>query len=133
MAEDQSGLRKDYLREFAPWTKLFSAFKVAMDPKKLLLAGGGIFVMAVGWWILAFIHFNLFISKVPQFEDVKASDYESAEEAWKAFKEARRNWNLAYEMAGPAHTKRDDPDNARHKFDAADFAETLTEYHAIVA
>ena len=66
MAEDQSGLKKDYLRDLAPWTKLFSAFKVAMDPKKLLLAGAGIFAMAVGWWMLAAIYFDWFNRTVPQ-------------------------------------------------------------------
>jgi hypothetical protein len=44
MAEDQ-GQRKD-LWMTAPWLKLFGAFKVALDPKKLLLAGAGIFVMS---------------------------------------------------------------------------------------
>src|SRR5215470_14685180 len=100
MAEDQSGLKKDYLRELAPWTKLFSAFKVAMDPKKLLLAAGGIFAMALGWWILAAVYFG-FNQTPPKFSDFKPSDYDnSRENAWKAFKDARRNWNLTYEMAG---------------------------------
>ena len=53
MAEDQVGMRKDVLQQLAPWTKLFSAFKVALDPKKLLLAGAGILVMQLGWWFIS--------------------------------------------------------------------------------
>src|SRR5262249_32686120 len=101
MAEDRSGLKKDYLRELAPWTKLFSAFKVAMDPKKLLLAGGGIFVMALGWWFFAAV-FCGSNQKAPMpkvFLD-GASDYGGEEKAFQASKEARRSWNLSYEMAG---------------------------------
>ena len=40
MAEDQGGQRKDFFQ--SPWLKLFGAFKIALDPKKLLLAGAGI-------------------------------------------------------------------------------------------
>ena len=47
MAEDQGGMRKDYLKELAPWTTLFSAFKVALDPKKLVLAGAGLLMLAL--------------------------------------------------------------------------------------
>ena len=45
--------RPDHVRELPLWTRLFTAFKVALDPKKLLLAAAGIVVMAFGWWLLA--------------------------------------------------------------------------------
>ena len=38
MAEDPIGQRKEMK---APWTKIFTAFKVALDLKKLLLAAAG--------------------------------------------------------------------------------------------
>src|SRR5437660_3115723 len=50
MAEDHIGQRTETK---APWTKIFTAFKVALDPKKLLLAAAGILAMAAGWWLLA--------------------------------------------------------------------------------
>ena len=62
MAEDQAGLRKDYLKELAPWARLFSAFKIALDPKKLLLAAAGILTMALGWYVLAVV----FLRTMPQ-------------------------------------------------------------------
>src|SRR5436309_540139 len=129
MAEDQSGLKKDYLRELAPWTKLFSAFKVAMDPKKLLLAGAGVLAMALGWWLLSSIFFS-FNQRPPQPEDFKAADYDGKkEDAWKAFKDARRSWNLTFEMAGWLPS---DPKQLReYRYDAADFAESLDDWERI--
>ena len=67
MAEDQVGMRKDVLQQLAPWTKLFSAFKVALDPKKLLLAGAGILVMQLGWWVLAMVYFGFGSDKPPDW------------------------------------------------------------------
>src|ERR1700734_2501310 len=42
-------------RTYWAWTELFRTFQVALDPKKLVLAAAGIFVMWVGWWLLAYI------------------------------------------------------------------------------
>jgi len=115
MAEDQ-GQRKDLLQT-APWMKLFGAFKVALDPKKLLLAGAGILVMWAGWWVLA-AFFSLFHSAPPQWPEYKTED---KEQSWKDFKEARLRYNLFHEMAGI------EP----RQLDAADFADTLAKYESL--
>src|SRR6266404_5255786 len=69
MAEDQVGTRKDHLRETGFWTKIFGTFKVALDPKKLLLAAAGIVVMAIGWWLLSVAFYET--RSRPQQEDKK--------------------------------------------------------------
>src|SRR5689334_14655030 len=106
MAEEQAGLRKEDLREWAPWTRLFTAFKVAMDPKKLLLAGAGILCMAFGWWLLAQVFYQL--RPNPPVWDTeyqgrykKSDDTPDKEEAWKAYKQDLNSWNLLYQLAGP--------------------------------
>src|SRR5260370_11390405 len=127
MAEDQGGQRKD-LFQSAPWLTLFGAFKIALDPKKLLLAGAGILAMALGWWLLA-IFFGLFRKEAPQwsaFEDPKEPG--KKQEQWKSFKAARQNWNLFHEMAGQAPASLE---KAR-KQDAADLANSLEEYQQLV-
>ncbi len=60
MAEDSIGQRKEAA---APWTKIFSSFKVALDFKKLLLAACGILAMAAGWWLLAAIFYGAAASR----------------------------------------------------------------------
>ena len=53
MAQEQSGpIAK------APWTKIFTAFKVALDMKKLLLAAAGIVLVALGWWLISLTFYN---------------------------------------------------------------------------
>lgn len=113
MAEDQDGLRKDQVRELAPWTKLFGAFKVAIDPKKLLLAAAGIFLMSLGWWVLSAFFF-MFRSTPPTL----GGNYSSDESGFKALKEDRRAWNLFHELAGEDHSK----------IDAVDLADDYAEY-----
>jgi len=118
MAEDQVDRRKDYLKELAPWTKLFSAFKIALDPKKLVLAGGGILVMSLGWYVLSVIFFSIFFStnsKRPDWNSGNYSDWKSEDEAkksaaWQQFKRDRHQWYLLYEMAGtpPLGGKKED-------------------------
>ncbi len=104
MADDQNDGRKDYHKGPPPWTKLFSAFKIALDPRKLLLAGAGLLVMSVGWYVLAIIFFGSYSNK-PEWKDFKdrlepgASD-EARDAVWKDFKRARHRWYLLYEMAG---------------------------------
>ena len=53
MAEERMGTPEGETRTYWAWTELFRTFQVALDPKKLLLAAAGIFVMWVGWWLLA--------------------------------------------------------------------------------
>ena len=127
MAEDQGGQRKDFFQ--SPWLKLFGAFKIALDPKKLLLAGAGILAMAVGWWVLA-VFFGLFRREAPQWSsyETKEQGAEEKKEAWKSFKSARQNWNLFHEIAGPAP---ESFQKARRQ-DAADLANSLEEYQQIL-
>jgi hypothetical protein len=117
MAEDQ-GQRKDFLHT-APWLKLFGAFKVALDPKKLLLAGAGILVMSLGWWALGGA-FSLFHSQRPKWEPESKVRSEQEQE-YKDFKEARRRYNLFHEMAGTEPLQ----------VDTADLADTLEEYERL--
>src|ERR1700726_180413 len=102
MAEEQFGVRKEGAREWPGWTRLFGAFKVALDYKKLLLAAAGILVMAFGWWLLSVLAFSL-AGRVPQWEEDKSryvSATQTEAEGWKNFKEERRQWNFLYRMAG---------------------------------
>src|SRR5262249_32972280 len=101
MAEDQGGQGKS-LFQSAPWLKLFGAFKIALDPKKLLLAGAGILSMALGWWVLA-VFFGLFRANPPQWKDYDAADLnaDQRKEAWRTFKNAPQTSNLFHQFTGP--------------------------------
>jgi hypothetical protein len=118
MAEDPIGQRKE---SKAPWTKIFTAFKVALDIKKLLLAAAGILAMAIGWWILAWVFYGTRSQPMP-------ADYlanlkpEEKKEAWKTFNQARERWNLLHELAG---------DRADVKVDAGDVASSWEDYEDI--
>ena len=57
MAEDRLEARETDWRQLLPWTVLFQGFRVALDLNKLLLAAGGIVVMALSWWLLAIIFY----------------------------------------------------------------------------
>jgi hypothetical protein len=127
MADDQVGLRTEgAARELPLWTKLFTAFRVALDPKKLLLAAAGIVAMAIGWWILSAVFFAAWQTP-PKWDDYK--DENNVAASWKSFKEARNRWNLRYKMAGPVP---DSPKDAV-KYDAADVADSPEEYEQIGA
>jgi hypothetical protein len=137
MAEDQTGMRKDYLKELAPWTTLFSAFKIALDPKKLILAGTGLLAVALGWFILSYF-LMLLMGKKPEFTtkdypDKTSDKADKREASWQAFKRDRQKWNLAYEMAGSAPTLDRTAKPAEGVYDAADLADTLQQYEAIEA
>src|SRR5207253_10585409 len=58
MAEDRLEARETDWRQLLPWTVLFQGFRVALDLNKLLLAAGGIVVMALSWWLLAIIFYG---------------------------------------------------------------------------
>ena len=58
MAEERIGNSDGEGRTYWAWTELFRTFQVALDPKKLVLAAAGIFVMWVGWWVLSIIFAN---------------------------------------------------------------------------
>ena len=53
MAEERPSVREIQIRHFLPWLGLFRAFGIAIDPRKLLLAGVGVLVMNFGWFLLA--------------------------------------------------------------------------------
>ena len=132
MAEDQAGLRKDYLKELAPWARLFSAFKIALDPKKLLLAAAGILTMAIGWYVLAIVFFALVPSTPPKW----GKDYEGYNDkdkkyvAWQSFKRDLQRWNLMYEMAGtPPLNKDGKPEPIKR--DIGDEADSPDEFEGI--
>src|SRR5947199_7768957 len=125
MAEDRTESRELNLRQFMPWTHIFRGFRIALNPKSLLLAAAGILLMAVGWWLLAVI-FSGIRSKPIWPSDYSTADYQPAtgeiispeDKAWEAFKTDRSRWSLLYEAAGRV------PD----KLDASDFAQTRGEY-----
>jgi len=108
MVEEQVGLRSNQPRELPLWTKLFGGFKVALDPKKLLLAAAGILVMSAGWFVLSVAFYALSGNK-PEWSDYKGNlanysgdtEQEKLDNAWRAFKQARHSWNLTYAMAAP--------------------------------
>jgi len=52
MAENQDRSHKNDIGK-ATWLKIFTAFKLAIDVKKLLLAAMGILVTYFGWWVLS--------------------------------------------------------------------------------
>ena len=125
MAEERTESREMNFRQFMPWTHIFRGFRIALNPKSLLLAAAGILLMALGWWLLAVIFSG--IRKEPVWkQDYQTIDYQPAagenisaeEKAWEAFKVDRSRWSLLYEAAGR------DP----IKLDASDFAQTPAEY-----
>lgn len=124
MAEEQVGGRRDGVGDLMPWTKLFTAFKVALDPKKLLLAGAGILAMSFGWWLLSWIFFS-FNSRAPEWTPGK---YEDEKAAWESEKLARIRWNLLHELAAPVPADI----SSAPKVDAFDLASSPQEYRQIV-
>lgn len=96
------------------WTKLFTAFRVALDLKKLLLAAGGLVATFFGWAILAAIFYST--AEMPKY----GAHYGT----WQEFRRDRDRWNLLHEMAGTVPEKASDA----VKYDAGDFAGSLEEY-----
>jgi hypothetical protein len=41
------------------WTEIFRTFRVALDPRKLVIAAAGIMVMAIGWWLISWVSYQL--------------------------------------------------------------------------
>src|SRR5438105_5095093 len=121
MADDPIDTRKDYHKEPAPWTKLFAAFKIALDPKKLLLAGCGLLVMSLGWYLLAALFFSANSTR-PEWKDFEepGATQEAKRKAWQEFKLARHRWYLLYEMAGAPQIvqKEKEVDGKKEKVDA---------------
>src|SRR4051812_4433550 len=78
-----------------PITRLFTAFRIALDLKKLALAGAGIVVAWFGWWLLCLLFYR---SDVPQWAQYTGQDNSEAA-SWKRFKLERERWNLLHRLA----------------------------------
>jgi hypothetical protein len=82
MVEDKAEPRETNWRQLLPWIDLFQGFRVAMDLNKLLLAAGGILVMAFGWWVLAAV----FHTQKPQWmEYQKGATSDTIAAKWAEF------------------------------------------------
>lgn len=124
MAEDHGGRKESK----APWYKLFTSFKVALDPKKMFLAGLGLLVMSAGWAALSIMFYN--VSKMPVWKDYDPGNVDEAQRqvAWDDFRIDRRRWNLRHELAGPTPGTGDPI-----KYDLGDLAPTLKVYESLQA
>jgi hypothetical protein len=115
MAEDRFEPREIDFRQWLPWTHLFRGFWIALDHKKLLLAAAGILTMAIGWWVLAWLFYDLARGKKPDIAsgkyspadylpkdetDPKAREQVAKARAWEAFTQDLKSWNLLHEAAG---------------------------------
>lgn len=131
MTEERFDSRETSLRQQLLWTQLFKAFWVALDPKKLLLAGAGIVVMAFGWWLLALVFSTRarpdYPSAFPEsaYQPAAGEETTPKQKAWDAFKRARNSWNLFNEAAGVSPTV--------ELTDAGDLASTPEEFERIQA
>lgn len=105
----------------ASWTRLFSAFRIALDLKNLVLAAIGILATSVGWWILALAFYT---SERPRWDAPEKTADRTAR--WNDFKRNRERWNLLHRLAGP-------PDGAPVYKDAADAAPTLDIFERLAA
>jgi hypothetical protein len=143
MAEDRVDTRETSWRHLLPWTELFRGFRVAIGLSKLALAAAGILVMALLWYVLASIFFNLtgkpdwesgnysqrYRDSLPETREGHPEEPPEkgprASRQWSDFHQDRQNWNLMLETAGPASTN--------ETFEPGDVADNLPEYQAIRA
>jgi hypothetical protein len=104
-----------------PWTKIFTAFRVALCMKKIALAAAGIFCAFLGWWLIS-ASFSLVRGSEPPkwFEPPKETSDRKAQ--WDSFKASRESWNLFHELAGSYDELRP------IKVDAGDVARNPDEY-----
>src|SRR5476649_2352419 len=85
MAQEQSGPAAK-----APWTKIFTAFKVALDVKKMALAAVGIFLVFAGWWVISASFY--YVRTFPEwkyFEDKEHKEPDEVRSQWNRFKAKR--------------------------------------------
>lgn len=80
----------------APWTRLFSAFRIALDLKNLILAAAGILTTAAGWYLLSTVFYT---ADRPTFELVEG-DAKIRAAKWKEKKIERDRWTLLHRLAG---------------------------------
>lgn len=55
MPDETGEVRASDLRKLFPWTEIFRAFQIALDPSKLLLAAGGVLALWAGWLLLGMV------------------------------------------------------------------------------
>lgn len=131
MAEEKTEQREVNIRSMLPWMELFRSFQVALDPKKLLLAAGGILFMALGWYALASGFYSLSGKPTWNANDYPPSKFQgkndteemARQKAWEKFKQDRERWRILWQAAGDG--------NERDRFtDAGDLALSLAEYEA---
>lgn len=87
----------------APWTKIFTSFKIALDLKKMLLAAAGILLVFAGWWLLSLVFYSA-RTKPPYHYTMDQKDPKDPavlKAEWDRFKTNRNSWNLMHELAGP--------------------------------
>jgi hypothetical protein len=114
MPEDKVEARELSWRHLLPWTEIFRGFGVALDLNKLLLAAAGIFVMWIGWFLLAWIFGATYANQPPQ-----VGTFTRETNPWAAFQRERNHWNLMHATAGVG--------NEFEKFDVEDLAESAEE------
>ena len=103
----------------------FTAFKIALDLKKMLLAAAGIFLVMCGWWILSVVFYGLTSYPVYIFEIKETRNAAEVRADWNTFKSKRASWNLLHELAGS-------PDD-RKMVDAFDVTDDPEEYKLLYA
>ena len=106
------------------WTKIFTAFKVALEWKKLVLAAAGIFLAWVGWSAIGWTFYTMRTFEPVFVFDVnpeKKKEPAEVQAEWTRFKARRASWNLLHELAGSLS----DP---RLVVDAGDVATDVDEY-----
>jgi hypothetical protein len=116
MADGRDEATAFSFRKTFPWTEIFRCFQVALDPRKLLVAAGGIVVMSLGWWFLSWAFYRSEPApNAPQYTDVRAlqrefgqkpdkTDYTTEELQQKGQEKFRRDlaeWRVLDELAGP--------------------------------
>ena len=110
----------------APWMKIFTAFKVALDLKKIALAAAGILLAFLGWWLLSVTFYSMRSEPLwKNFEDKDQKEPEQVRAQWNHFKAKRASWDLMHELAGP--TSPTSP-SERKKIDAGDVASNPEEF-----
>jgi hypothetical protein len=108
-------------REEWLFTHLFRTFRVALDPKKLLLAAAGIVVMACGWWLLSVTFYSMYsqpntanyqIRTEQEYAEKYPSKSKDERDEMRAKEEANRNkefnedldyWLRLHYLAGKDH------------------------------
>lgn len=108
-------------RSKSHFAKLFLGFRIAIDPRKLLLAGLGICLTALGWWAVSALFYT---RSAPQWNEYE-NQGDSADAAWKRFRRDRDRWNLLHRLAAPP--------TARVLVDAGDVAASHKDHDALKA